>query len=203
MYQAITMRALLLFNRCASYFSSVKQSVYHTYDHIKQLLCNYNYSTWIFLPGYYIPLPFSFISNHPIYYWKYHSQQNHLIYHTTKPLLEYTLSILSAKLIFTQSDAPQQIQEYDMDPFLETFRVCSDAEHLPTLKMIVMSWCAHHKLWFSGSIHMEYIDHQGNMVNINLADKHMITLQQNKLYIASSLHSTYHESYPTIRPQLH
>ena len=186
MYQNIMLKGLSLFNKCAYYFSSIKEYLYHTYEHIKQCLTNYDYSFWIFLPGHSLPLPLSLIKNPITYYWKYDTYTNQLIHHSTKPLQPYVLSILSAKLRVTAS-TPGETKEYDMDPFLETFRVHTDA-YPPTLKMILMSWCAQHKIWFPANcpIHMEYIDHLGNFINVNLADEPIITIQQNKLYISCS-----------------
>jgi hypothetical protein len=186
MYQNIMLKGLSLFNKCAYYFSSIKEYLYHTYEHVKQCLTNYDYSFWIFLPGHSLPLPLSLIKNPITYYWKYDTYTNQLIHHSTKPLQPYVLSILSAKLRVTAS-TPGETKEYDMDPFLETFRVHTDA-YPPTLKMILMSWCAQHKTWFPANcpIHMEYIDHLGNFINVNLADEPIITIQQNKLYISCS-----------------
>ena len=182
MYQNIMLKGLSLFNKCANYFSSVKEYVYYIYEHMKQSLTNYDYSLWIFLPGHSLPLPLSVISNPATYYWKYDTYTNQLIHHHANPLKKYVLSILSAKLLITYPMGEKK--DYDMDPFLETFRVHTDVEP-PTLHMIYMSWCARHKLWFSTNchIHIEYIDHLGNFISVNLADDPMITIQENKLYI--------------------
>lgn len=186
MYQNIILKGLSLFNKCATYFLSVKQYVYYTYEHIKQYLFNYDYSLWMFLPGHNLPLPSSLISNPATSYWKYNIFTNQLIHHGTKPLEKYVLSVLSAKLLITSP--MEESKEYDMDPFLETFCVHADPHTLPTLNMIMMSWCAYHKLWFSADcpIYMEYIDHLGNSIKINLADSPAITIQSHKLYITHS-----------------
>ena len=184
MYQNIVLKGLSLFNKCSSYFSSVKQYVYHTCDHLKQFLFNYNHSQWIFMPGHSIPLPLSLISNQITYYWKYDSYINQLIYHSIKTHEKYVLSVLSAKLLITDT-VHGETKEYDMDPFLETFSVYTNDQHPPTLQMIFLSWCASHKVWFPAdcSIHIEYIDHMGNFVNVTLADDIILRIQQNKLYI--------------------
>jgi len=182
MYQNIMLKGLLLFNKCATYFSSAKQYIYHAYLHMKQSLMNYDYSLWIFLPGHSLPLPLSALSNPPISYWKYDIYTNQLIYHSDKATKKHTLSVLSAKLIVISSMGVKQ--EYDMDPFLETFSIYTDTQP-PTLQMIYMSWCAQHKLWFPADCHItiEYIDHLGNFISANLADHPMIRIQENKLYI--------------------
>jgi hypothetical protein len=187
MYQNIMRKGLILFNKCANYFSFVKQYIYHTYENIKQSLCNYDHSLWVFLPGHSLPLPLSVISN-PSDYWKYDTHANQLIHYSTMPLTKYILSLLSAKLLITES-VDGKIKEYDMDPFLETFSVHTVPESPPSMNMIFMAWCAHHKLWFPADcpIYMEYIDHLGNFIKVNLADNPIIHIQQHKLYISNKI----------------
>ena len=179
MYQNIIRKGFLLFN----YFSSVKEYIYHGYEHMKQCLFNYDYSLWVFLPGHSLPLPLSMISN-PANDWKYDTRTNQLMYPSTTVKQKYVLSVLSAKLLITHRG---ETKEYDMDPFLETFSVHTDPSSPPTLNMMVLSWCARHKLWFSADhiIHMEYIDHLGDVIKVNLANHPLITIQQRKLYINS------------------
>lgn len=176
MYQNIVRKGLLLFN----YISSVKQYLYQRYEHVKQCLCNYDYSVWIFLPGHSLPLPLSVISN-PGHDWKYDTRSNQLICPGTVKE-KYVLSVLSAKLLITHKE---ETKEYDMDPFLETFSVHTDSQSPPTLNMMVMAWCAYHKLWFPADylICMEYFDHLGNFINVNLATNPTILIEKHKLYI--------------------
>jgi hypothetical protein len=96
------------------------------------------------------------------------------------------LSVLSAKLLITES-VTEETKEYDMDPFLETFCVYTNVSSPPTLHMIFMSWCAYHKLWFPADypIHIEYIDHMGDFIKVNLATNPTIRIQQHKLYISN------------------
>ena len=201
MYQNMLMRSLSLFHTCTTYFSYIRQYVFYKYEHIKQWFYNYDYSTWIFLPGHTLPLPLSVISNQPTYQWKYNTENNKLICNTKKPVIPCKLSLLSAKLLVTQHD---RVQEFDLDPFLETFQIYTDGEHLPTLKMIIMAWCAQHKLWFPATyaMNIEYIDHMGATLIANMAQEYIITMQQNKLYITSPVPNTYQEVFPAIRPLL-
>jgi hypothetical protein len=172
---------------CANYFSSVKQYMYHTYEHMKQCISNYDYSIWIFLSGHSLPLPLSVISNPAHYDWKYNTYTNQLIHTSTTAQEKYVLSLLSAKLVISYLTLGEK-KEYDMDPFLETFSVYTNPQSSPTLQMIVLSWCAYHKLWFPADclIHVEYFDHVGNFINVNLADDPTILIQQHKLYITYS-----------------
>ena len=185
MYQNIMLKGLSLFNKCANYFSCVTQYMYHRYEHIKQSLSNYDYSIWIFLQGHSLPLPLSVISN-PANDWQYDTRTNQLIYPGIMQE-KYVLSLLSVKLVIV-SLANNKKKEYDMDPFLETFSVHTDLQSPPTLNMIVMAWCAYHKLWFSANclMYLEYFDHLGNFINVNLATNPMILIQQHKLYITYS-----------------
>lgn len=201
MYQNMLMRSLSLYHTCTIYFSYVRQYLFQKYDHIKQWFYNYDYSTWIFLPGHSVPLPASLISNHPTYEWKYDKHNNKLVYNTNNPITSYTLSVLSAKLLIKQHD---RVQEYDLDPFLETFHVYTDEEHTPPLKMMIMVWCARNKIWFPATYGMsiEYIDHLGNTLVADLSQDYMFNIQHNKLYITCPTvpPSTYQEVFPGIRP---
>jgi hypothetical protein len=184
MYQNIMLKGLSLFNKCTHYFSCAKQYVYHTYECAKQYIWNYDYSLWIFLSGHSLPLPASVISNRVAYNWKYNTYSNQLIYSTTNPLEKYVLSVLSAKLLIKKTEHGET-KEYDLDPFLEKFCVLSDSQHPPNLKMILMCWCAYHKIWFSTneSVSMEYIDHLGNFITIHIKEDTTLFVQKNKLYI--------------------
>jgi len=198
LYHIFLIKSLTLWNACTSYCTSFKQMISQTYNDAKHYLHNHH-AIWIFLSGHTLPLPRSFISNVDTYSWQYDTSTKQLT-HTEdiKNTTSYSFSWLSATLIISH----QGTHEYDMDPFLESFRVHTDIP--PTLHMIYMAWCAQHSLWFPANcnITMRVIDHLGNDMTLNVHDHNdSITIHYGKLHtsIPSSM-SLYDEAYPMIRP---
>ena len=202
LYHIFLIKSVTLWNTCTSYYTSVKQTLFHTYSDAKHYLNNHH-AIWVFLPGYTLPLPRYCISNLPTSSWKYDQSTNQLYYAKDTKIgynpTSYSFSWLSVKLVVTQGT-----HEYDMDPFLESFRVHTDI-HPPTLNMVYMAWCAKHSLWFpKNNITMHVIDHLGNDMILNpLIHNDSITIQCGKLH--TSIPSgvlPYDEGYPMIRPNL-
>ena len=198
LYHIFLIKSLTLWNTCSSYYTSFQQMLSHTYNDAKHYLNNHH-AIWVFLPGHTLPLPRYSISNLPTTSWKYDTSTNQLSY--TANTTSYSFSWLSVTLVITH----QETHEYDMDPFLESFRVHTDIHHPPTLNMVYMAWCAQHSLWFpKNNITMRVIDHQGNDMTLNLLDhNNSITIHHGKLYTSiPSPNMPYHETYPMIRPNL-
>ena len=202
LYHIFLIKSITLWNACTSYYTSFKQMLYRSYTDAKHYLHN-DHATWIFLPGHTLPLPRSFISNLDTYSWQYNTSTNQLT-HTEDPKnskdpKSYSFSWLSVTLVVSY----QGTHEYDMDPFLESFRVHTDS-HPPTLHMVFMAWCAKHSLWFpeNSNVMMRVIDHLGNDMTLKLpAHNDSITIHHGKLHTSiSSGILPYDEAYPIIRP---
>jgi len=116
-----------------------------------------------------------------------YSKQNFKIY---KP------GWLSAKLVVLRSltgsnDSDVVKEEYDMDPFFQSFRVYSnnstnDALQL-TLYDLFMAWCIDNSLWFpvTDTIQFHFIDHVGEERMISLTPFgpfKYVEIRQDKLY---------------------
>lgn len=196
LYHIFFIKSITLWNTCTSYYTSLHKMISHTYNDAKHYLNN-DHAIWIFLPEYTLPLPRYSISNLPTTCWKYDTSTNQLSY--AKDTTSYSFSWLSVTLV------TQGTHEYDMDPFLESFRVHTDIHHPPTLNMVYMAWCAKHSLWFpKNSVTMRVIDHQGNDMILKLpAHNDSITIHHGKLHTSiPSPTIPYHETYPMIRPNL-
>lgn len=103
---------------------------------------------------------------------------------------------LSAKLVVLRSSLPGNNdsnvvkEEYDMDPFFQSFRVYSnntnDAIQL-TLYDLFMAWCIDNSLWFpvTDTIQFHFIDHMGEERMISLTPFgpfKYVDIRQDKLY---------------------
>ena len=124
----------------------------HLYSCIKHT-SNDLYNKWIFVPH---PLPLHYISATDIKnnVWMYHSSPNILHYTTVQPKTQYKLSWLSAKIVNNED-------EYDIDEFLQTFRISTTAtsvhsDHVPDVKTIFYCWCIYTKQWFSNTYNIEF-----------------------------------------------
>ena len=200
LYHIFLIKSLTLWNTCSSSYSSLQQTLSRTYNDAKNYLNNHH-AIWIFLPGHTLPLPRYSISNLSPHSWKYDTSTKQLSYSAQGQmnLASYSFSWLSVTLII----AHQGTHEYDMDPFLESFRVHTDIHHLPTLNMVFMAWCAQHSLWFpkNSVVTMRVIDHLGNDMTLNLLDhNHSITIHHGKLYTSIPSGILPYETYPMIRP---
>lgn len=199
LYHIFLIKSLTLWNTCTSYYTSFQQMLFHTYNDAKHYLNNHH-AIWVFLPGHTLPLPRYSISNLSTNSWKYDTTTNQLSYDTTNAA-SYSFSWLSVTLIITH----QGTHEYDMDPFLESFRVHTDIHHPPTLHMVFMTWCAKHSLWFpkNSDITMRVIDHLGNDMTLNLHDhNNSISIHLGKLHTSIPSGILPYETYPMIRPNL-
>jgi len=198
LYHIFLIKSLTLWNACTSYYTSFKQMLYRTYTDAKHYLHN-DHAIWIFLPGHTLPLPRYSISNINTHSWQYDTSTKQLT-HTqdSKDPKSYSFSWLSATLVISH----QGTHEYDMDPFLESFRVYTN--HPPTLHMVFMAWCAQHSLWFpkNCNVTIRAIDHLGNDMTLHLpAHNDSITIHHGKLHASiSSEILPYDEAYPVIRP---
>jgi hypothetical protein len=197
LYHIFLIKSITLWNICTSYYTSLQQTLSRTYNDAKHYLNNHH-AIWFFLPGHTLPLPRYCISNLSTSFWKYDTTTKQLSCDIKDPI-SYSFSWLSVTLVITH----QGTHEYDMDPFLESFRVHTDIYHPPTLHMLFMAWCAQHSLWFpkNSVITMRVIDHLGNDMILNLLDHNdSITIHSGKLHTSISSGILPYETYPMIRP---
>lgn len=161
----------------------------HFVKHIR----SYN-ENWIILPGHAIPQ--SRIVNPIQDSWVYNVSRR--VLHTsattqivtqivTQPVTQsYKLSWLSVKLVILRSGQSDHIvrEEYDMDPFFETFRVHGSPAICPTLHTLFMTWCISTSHWIpsTDTVQFHLIDHLGDERIIPLTSMVSFDIRQNKLY---------------------
>jgi len=91
------------------------------------------------------------------------------------------MSWLSAKLVII--DQQDSEVEYDMDSFLEEFRMYSN--QVPTLTILFLCWCAQYRRWFSSNAIVQFhiIDHNGENQMLTLGvDNRSLVLRDHKIY---------------------
>ena len=75
--------------------------------------------------------------------------------------------------------------EYNIDDFINTFRVSTKTHRTPTLAMIFIAWCITTKQWFAlnNMIEFHIIDDQGEEHILSLyIDNECLHISNNKLY---------------------
>jgi len=154
---------------CISFLSSCT----HFIKHIR----SYN-ENWFIFPGH--ALPQSRIVNPTQDNWVYNVSQKSLMSNHSLCNAPCKLSWLSVKLVVLRSER----EEYDMDPFFETFRVYASPDNCPTLHNLFISWCISTSHWFptTNPIQFHLIDHLGEERIIPLTSTVSFDIRQNKLY---------------------
>ena len=148
-------------------------------------------STWLFIQGHSLPLPISHIKNKVRPMWVY---SDHMLTSIRQPANTMCkLSWLSAKI--TVIDQHGEV-EYDIDPFLSTFRLYVHGTTAPTLTYLFLCWCAQTNQWFPSDaiIQFHVIDHQGEEQMLSLGvDNHCLIIRDQKVYhqIAKRIHSSH------------
>lgn len=181
LYTIFIIKGMSLWNWITDVSTRSTYSISNTYQYIMNYIKGYHH-IWFFLLGHTLPLSMLHCPPTIEYDWKYDASTNQLFYHTQQPISSYTLSWLSAKLIIDHG-----AKEIDMDSFLETFRIHTDAFHLPTLQTVFMAWSAYNKQWFSTSIPIQFyiIDNAGDDHTISLTSFTNSTARNHKIYITN------------------
>ena len=136
--------------------------------------------TWFFIKGHTLPLPQSHIKNEINAEWKY---SNHSLTYLSNPCdTVCKLSWLSAKICVVDKKGET---EYDIDSFLENFRLHTYDAKVPTLTTLFLSWCAETQQWFQPDsiVQFHVIDHDGKDEMLSLhSDNHCFEIRDQKLY---------------------
>jgi hypothetical protein len=114
--------------------------------------------------------------------WMYDEYTSTLTYCKDTPTHPCTLSWLSTKITVVIQDKET---DYDMDPFMEKFRILTEPSVAPPLRAIFLSWCAHTRNWFPphAIIQFHIIDHEGQERMLSLhVDNNCLEIRNSKLY---------------------
>jgi hypothetical protein len=137
---------------------------------------------WLFIDDHSLPLLLAYAPSPIPASWMYDEYTSTLTYCKDVPTHPCTLSWLSTKITVVIQD---KSTDYDMDPFLEKFRILTDPSVAPPLRTIFLSWCAHTRNWFppNGIVQFHIIDHEGQerMLSLNV-DNTCLEMRNSKLY---------------------
>lgn len=175
-------------NDITSYFT---EECINFFEYIKNYIYGYN-NTWLFIHNHTIPITLANVNNLVEVNWIYNKTRNNLYFNTigtTEEIMPYNFPWLSAKIKITDS-VNNNLTEYNIDNFLETFKIFTNKKYIPSLHIIFMSWCAFNKYWFKTNdiIKIEFIDDMGDSNTVNINDNnYKLDVKRNKIYIVDSI----------------
>jgi hypothetical protein len=187
-----------LFFTLYSVWDHTKKFGYYTLSSTQQLwrylmiLRKGTHKKWLLIDDHSLPLLLAHTTFPIQASWMYDEYTSTLTYCKDVPTHPCTLSWLSTKMTVVIQD---KATDYDMDPFLEKFRILTEPSVAPPLRAIFLSWCAHNKTWFppNGIVQFHIIDHEGQerMLSLNV-DNTCLEIRDSKLYDKiSSVDNTY------------
>jgi len=140
-----------------------------------------SHDIWVWLESSMYPISIDKVDNRVFIDW-YYNNHTKLLDHYTKDNENEVFckcAWLSANVrIIDFNVSSEQAVEYNIDDFIEKFRIKTSTDKVPTLSTIFLSWCIHSKHWFSASSYVEFniIDEMGETISINL-DEHNESLE--------------------------
>ena len=176
----IFVSCIKLWNWTTDKYIQTKHRISDMYHDISYYLQHKN--MWIFPNDHTLPLPASHITNHVPSKWAYTSHELQYV-GMENPIESYKFSWLSAKISITDGEFEK---EFDIDPFMNQFRVKTIPTVVPTLTMIFLTWCAETKQWFSANskVHFHIIDDEGVESTLSLfVDNNRLTIRDGKIYV--------------------
>jgi hypothetical protein len=172
-------KGLSVCNHLTTWYHSAIESVKNLYTHMKSYW-NGKTNQWVFMEGHTHPLPLSHVHNVVKPVWSYSSYCLTSNKDTVDSVCR--LSWLSANIVIV--DRYHEIK-YDMDEFIERFRLVTHKQHCPTLMTIFLCWCAEKRQWFRGECIVQFhvITHEGKEETLTLrADNQSLEIVDNKIY---------------------
>ena len=181
-----------LFFTLYAIWDHTKELGYYTLSSARQLwryltiLRKGTHKKWLLIDDHSLPLLLAYAPSPIQASWMYDEYTSTLTYYKDVPTHPNThpctLSWLSTKMTVVIQD---KVTDYDMDPFLEKFRILTKPSVAPPLRTIFLSWCAHTRNWFPPNVIVQFniIDHQGQerMLSLNV-DNTCLEIRDSKLY---------------------
>lgn len=177
-------KLLLCWNWISEYVYSIINNTSDFISHVLMYFKNDKHS-WLFISGHSLPLQRHNIYNKINAKWEYNCSSNKLTYLYDKSESFYTINWLSASII---TDLEDKKTEYEMDSFLNDFKIYTTEENYPTIAELFNCWCIHTKHWFSPmmKITIHHIDMIGEEHDIVINESDVVFIKSDKNYI--SLH---------------
>ena len=170
-------KGLSVCNHLTNWYRSTIEFVNNLYTHMQSYSKT---NQWVFMEGHTHPLPLSHVHNSVVPVWSYSSYRLTSNKETVDSVCR--LSWLSASMVVV--DHHHEIK-YDMDEFIERFRLVTHKEHCPTLMTLFLCWCAEKRQWFpaNATVQFHIITHEGKEEMLTLrADNQSLEIKENKIY---------------------
>jgi hypothetical protein len=172
----IFVKLLTVYNWINDIYNNLKYKTKHFYNYIKDY-CSGAHDTWIFIPGHTLPMSVSNSYNRCNTMWIYDNNNCVLeIFNDTNDKYTVKFSWLSAKIRITSCiNNEVYYYEYNIDDFIDNFRLRTFNDITPDLKMIYLTWCTYSKHWFSEKSKVEFliIDDEGQDHILNIKDENI------------------------------
>lgn len=178
-------KLLTCWNWVCEYAYRIKNNTTDFIWHISTYFNN-DHHTWLFISGHTLPLQRQYIYNIVHAKWMYNQSFNQMIYLSDTFESHYRINWLSASIIVTDSENKKT--EYEMDSFLNNFKIYTTKDKYPTIAELFNCWCIHTKHWFSPimNVMIHYIDMMGEEHDIAINESNIVFIKSDKNYI--SLH---------------
>ena len=184
-------KSVTLYNYVTELCSTTAEKIKNLYSYLNNYYKGYH-DIWLFIPGHTVPLSLSNLNNAVNVNWIYDNYDSSLIFgaNNTEEILNYQdLPLTSSKISWLSSKIriinSKKHVDYDIDTFIQKFRLRTLNNVVPSLYVLFMCWCANTKYWFKrdDTIEFHIIDSMGEEIVLNL-EKHnnSLSIKNNKIY---------------------
>ena len=184
-------KSVTLYNYMTELYTTTTEKIKNLYSYLNNYYKGYH-DLWLFIPGHSIPVILGNLNNIVKVNWIYDNYDTSLIFgvnhnaemsnYTDLPLTTCKLSWLSSKIRVINSN---NHVDYDIDLFIQKFRLKTVNNVVPSLYVLFMCWCTYTKHWFKrdDTIEFHIIDSMGDEIILNL-EKHnnSLNIKNNKIY---------------------
>jgi len=184
-------KSMTLYNYMTELYTTTTEKVKNLYSYLNNYYKGYH-DIWLFIPGHTIPLSLNNLNNAVKVNWIYDNYDSSLIFgvNNSTNITDYdNLKLSSSKLSWLSSKIriinSKNHVDYDIDTFIQKFRLRTVDNVVPSLYVLFMCWCTYTKNWFKrdDTIEFHIIDSMGEEIVLNL-EKHnnSLSIKNNKIY---------------------
>lgn len=184
-------KSVTLYNYITELCSTTTEKIKNLYSYLNNYYKGYH-DIWLFIPGHTVPLSLSNLNNAVNVNWIYDNYDSSLIFgaNSNEEILNYQdLPLTSSKISWLSSKIrvinSKKHVDYDIDTFIQKFRLRTLNNVVPSLYVLFMCWCIYTRYWFKRDDTVEFhiIDSMGEEIVLNL-EKHnnSLSIKNNKIY---------------------
>ncbi len=184
-------KSMTVYNYLTELYTTTTEKIKNLYSYLNNYYKGYH-DIWLFIPGHTIPLSLNNLNNAVKVNWIYDNYDSSLIFgvNNSTNITDYdNLKLSSSKLSWLSSKIriinSKNHVDYDIDTFIQKFRLRTVDNIVPSLYVLFMCWCAYTKYWFKRDDIVEFhiIDSMGEEIVLNL-EKHTnsLSIKNNKIY---------------------